>query len=135
MMKNMELKLPNSYVEINSNEMEYIEGGLGAPNWLVAGAISTAISAASGGTLGAGSVALKAMAKKYGKRAAATMFSKNLKKSLMRKGIAAGVAGNIAGAAAGAFEVMMWGADPGGSFTKWYDARDPRPKNGWCDIS
>ena len=133
--KKYALQLPNSFVDIDSDEMEYVEGGLGAPNWLVGGAINTAITALTGGTAGAAAASLRGLAKKYGAQAAKTMFSKQLKKKLMAKGIAAGLASGIASAASGAFSVMSWALDPGGEAAKWIDARDPRPNNGWCDIS
>ncbi|MGF0110956.1 MULTISPECIES: hypothetical protein [unclassified Clostridium] len=35
-----DLQLPSNYVEIDRNEMEYVDGGLGAPNWLVGGLLT-----------------------------------------------------------------------------------------------
>ncbi|MCX7951454.1 MAG: hypothetical protein N2594_05820 [Clostridiales bacterium] len=44
--RNYQLQLPNSFVDVDSEEMEYVDGGgigINIPNWVVGGAIDTAI--------------------------------------------------------------------------------------------
>ncbi|MBS6506804.1 MAG: hypothetical protein KH369_01325 [Paraclostridium bifermentans] len=133
-MKNMELKLPNSYVEIENYEMEYIEGGVGIRNSHAKMLVNGALVLATGGA-GKASIFFKGLAKKYGTRAAKTMFSKKLKQSLLRKGASAKVASQISG---GVATVLTWGgvvADPAGAFVNFWDSKDARPNNGWCDFN
>ncbi len=133
--KEYELQLPSSYVDIDREEMEYIDGGLGAPNWLVAGAANLAIDACTVGVIGTGSLALRNLASKYGTQAAKTMFSRQVKNKLLAKAVSATIASRIASLASVAFTVLLWAIDPGTQFASWYDSRDCRPSNGWCDIS
>lgn len=129
------LAMPSSYVDIDRDEMEYVDGELGAPNWLVAGAVNWVISGLIAGVTGGGALALRTLASRYGKSAAKTIFSNKLKKQLMAKAISAGIASGICSLVGAAFEVMMWAADPGTKFATWFDSRDPRKNNTWCDIS
>ncbi|MGF0110955.1 MULTISPECIES: hypothetical protein [unclassified Clostridium] len=99
------------------------------------GAVNLAIGSLVGGATGGGAIALRSLAKKYGLSAAKTIFSQELKKKLMAKAISASIASGISSLAGAAFEVMMWAVDLGAKFASWFDSRDPRPNNGWCDIS
>lgn len=126
--KEYELQLPSSYIDIDREETEYIDGGLGAPNWLVGGAINWTIGIIAGAGTGGGAIALRTLAKRYGLSAAKTIFSKELKKKLIAKGVAAGIASGICSLAGAGFEVMMWAVDPGAKFASWFDSRDPRMK-------
>lgn len=133
--RSYELQMPSSFVDVDRDEMEYVDGGLGVPNWVFGIAVNMALGAVSGGTAAAGVKFFGQYAKKYGKEAARTLFSKKLKQSLMRKGIASGIASGVCGAAGLGFEFLLNAMDPGPALAKWLDARDPRPNNGWVDIS
>ncbi|MFM1536326.1 hypothetical protein [Helcococcus ovis] len=53
----MELVLPQNYVEIEQEEMMYLDGGLSVPTWSVTGTITAAVYAflaASGGAVASG---------------------------------------------------------------------------------
>ncbi len=128
------LLLPQKCVVMNEDEMMYVEGGIGIPNWLFAGAVNTVISAAVGGALGLGTRYFRTMAIKYGERRAAVLFSSALKKQLLIKGIAAGTASAACGLAQAVFTVLTWATDPGNALANYIDARDKIKNNKYVDI-
>ncbi|ASW42225.1 hypothetical protein [Clostridium isatidis] len=118
-----ELQLPNNYVEIDSDEMEYVDGG-GVYNWIVAGAVNIVFAAAFGG----GAITLvKSIIKSLG--------STNVKQKIVgaiTKYIAVQAANRIAGMVLGA----IWGIASGsiGDFVaNIWDANDTVRYNGVCN--
>lgn len=100
------LKMPSSYAVMNEEEMTYLEGGVGIPNWLVAGALNLAIDTV---VLGGVAMAAKHFSKefsKYGASAAGFHVSEVFRKKLIVKGVA-----NL------------------------MDSKQCKPSNGWLDIS
>ena len=128
------LQLPNNYVEIDRDEMEYVDGGLSIPNWLVAGAVNWTIDAVVGAATGGGALALRSLAKRYGLAAAKTIFSSSLKKRLMAKAISASISYYMCGFVGVAYEIMCWASDPGSKFAEWLNSRDSNPYNESWDI-
>ncbi|ASW42066.1 hypothetical protein [Clostridium isatidis] len=126
-----ELQLPDSFVDIDREEMEYVDGGFALPEWFVAGVINLAVSALVGGSLTAARGFFTNLAKKYGREAAATIFSSQLKKKLLAKGIAATTASWLCGAAAAGFTVLTWAIDPGEALANYIDSHDTYGNNGW----
>lgn len=133
-MSTMALKMPCSYVDIDRDEMEYVDGGASLPNWFVAGAIDTVITFIIGGGIKAFAGYASKMANKYGAQRAGLIFAQELKRKLAAKAVVwriAGLVGSIAGAA---FTVMMWAASPGTAFANWWDSRDDKSNNGYFDF-
>ena len=124
------LVMPSSYAVMDEEEMMYVEGGIGAPNWLVGGAINLAISAAFGGI---GSF-FSSVAKKAFSEASKRIFAQQLKKKLIAKGIAASLAAGICGFIPSLLTLVGGILDPGGFLAKQFDKRDRKKNNGWCDI-
>ena len=124
------LVMPSSFAMISEEEMTYVEGGLKAPNWLVAGAINLAIASAFGsvGTF------LTKVSKKNLSKAAKIIFAKKLKKKLIAKGVVSGLAGAICGYIPAVLTICGAVLDPGGYLAGRFDARDCKPNNGYCNI-
>ncbi|GAA0110593.1 MAG: hypothetical protein KHZ99_18685 [Clostridium sp.] len=125
------LQLPNSYVDVDRDEMEYVDGGFALPKWLVAGAINLAVSALVGGSLTAARGFFTNLAGRYGRQAAATIFSRELKNKLIAKGVAATAASWVCGIASIGFTVLTWAYDPGAALANFIDANDTYGTNEW----
>lgn len=121
-------------MEIDRDEVEYVDGGLSIPNWLVAGAVNWTIDVVVGAATGGGALALRSLAKRYGLAAAKTIFSSSLKKRLMAKAIRASIASYMCGFVGVAYEIMCWASDPGSKFAEWLNSRDSNPYNESWDI-
>ncbi len=124
------LTMPSNFVAMEEDEMMYLDGGIGAPNWLVGGAINLAISAAFGG-IGA---FLTSVSRKALTSAAKTLFATKVKNKLIAKGVAAGLAAGICGFIPSLLTVVGAIIDPGSWLANKYDSRDCKKNNGWCDI-
>jgi|BioPla2DNA2_1021312.scaffolds.fasta_scaffold112040_2 hypothetical protein len=138
-MSTMALQMPCSYVDIDRDEMEYVDGGyLGNhwynARWFVSNCINTVITLIIGGGLGKLSGYLTSKAKSYGKQAAAVMFSNTLKNKLTAVGVSYAVASFACTAVNAVFNVLMWAADPGAAIFDYVDARDCAKNNGYLNF-
>jgi hypothetical protein len=69
--------------------------------------------------------------RKFGISATAT---KKLAKQLMAKGIACSVASAITGSISTVLTFIGGILDPGNYIARYFDSRDKKPNNGWCDL-
>lgn len=125
------LTMPSNYVIMNEEEMLYLEGGIGAPNWLVGGAINLAISAVFGGV----GTFLATVSKNALTSASKKLFARQLKNQLIAKGVAAGVASGVCGFVPALLTLCGAILDPGGWLAERFDSKDCKANNGWCDVS
>ena len=123
------LVMPKNFAIVDEEEMTYVDGGAGIPNWVVAGAINLGISIILGGISGG----LKSVASAANKAALGKHFSQAAIKELTRIGMAY----TAAAAVTGIFSAIMTfiGAifDPGSYIANQLDARDKNPNNGWVN--
>ena len=129
MRRNYGLVLPKNYVSIEKDEMEYIDGGWGVPNWVVGGTINLAISAACGG-IGA---TLTVYSKRCLSSASKMIFAKDIKRKLIAKGISSGIAASVAGWIPSLLTFLGAICDPGGWIASKFDSKDCKPNNGWIN--
>lgn len=122
--------MPSKYVEINREEMTYIEGGGSVANWIVSGAINLAITAAFGGL---GGLFIKKSLASLG-QASATLFAKELKAKLIAAGVAYGAAGTICSAIPTVLTLVGDVLNPGAAVAKWLDSKDYKPSNGYFNF-
>lgn len=123
------LVMPKNFVSVDEEEMTYVDGGAGIPNWVVAGAINVGISHVMGGIAGG----LKSVAAAANKAALGQHFTQAAIKELTKIGMAYTLASQLTGI----FSVVMTfiGAlfDPGSYIATQLDARDKNPNNGLCN--
>lgn len=87
--KEYELQLPSSYVDIDREEMEYIDGGINISNGVISFAANMAFNAAlGGGTIGS----VRAVVRALGKQG-----SINVAKKVLTKWVSVRVANKVAG--------------------------------------
>ncbi|MBU3092376.1 hypothetical protein KPL35_09820 [Clostridium sp. CF011] len=129
-MSEMVLRMPSSYVEVERDEMEYVDGGwLGVdvmPVWVAGAAFNTAIGLAVGG-VGVG--AISSYIRKVGVSEAKKIFNRSIKTKLLSIG-----AGALAGGLGRAVDFAINAADIGNTVAKYLDNHDSKPGNGWLSI-
>jgi hypothetical protein len=127
-MSEMTLRLPMNYVEVERDEMEYIDGGWGL-DIMPDGVFGALIDVAIGGIAGAGVSSIKRFILKEGAQAAERIFTKTIKSKLIAWG-----AGKLAPLVGGAVSFALTYADIGNAAARWIDARDVYPNDGWISI-
>lgn len=128
MCHNEALVMPSNYVVMDSNEMEYVDGGaLDIMPVGVAGAIfNTAIGIIIGG-VGVGSIT--AYIAKVGAKEAAKIFTKTIASKLAAIGCAA-----LATSLGPIITTVLNYLDIGNAIAKKLDAIDSKPNNGWLTV-
>ncbi len=127
------LVMPKNFAIVAEDEMEYVDGGLSIPNWLVGGAINLAISAVLtmvGAGLAKGAANnLAWVIKKIGKEVVESEIKKRVERAagLMAASFVVGIIGPA---------LTLFGAlfDPGQAIAGWLDGRDSNPGNGYLNI-
>jgi len=123
------LNLPQNFIELDQDEMMYLDGGLGIPNAVAATAINFGVNVIINKFTGGGGAALV--------RTALRQLGKNrvkgeLKRSLGRF-MATQAANRISGTVAGLL-LGTGGLTVGGMAVNAWDARDRVPNNGWVNF-
>ena len=118
------LVLPQSYIDIENEELEYIDGGLDiiSVKWAAA-IINTAIGAV------VGSIGISGYIAAYGRAQARRIFTRTVVSRLSAWG-----AGKLAMWASGAIEVALNVLDMGTTIANYIDRYDYAPNNGWLSI-
>ncbi|WP_155835461.1 hypothetical protein [Amphibacillus xylanus] len=119
----MQMVLPASYAVIEE-EMMYLDGGVGIPNWTVSAVINIGIAKLTGG----GTIRLLAkFIKRNGSAAARREFNKVLVRFVSTK-VANTVTGLVLGAINGFLSFSV-----GAALTTIWDRRDNKPNNGYLN--
>ncbi|MEG0710281.1 MAG: hypothetical protein RR481_08600 [Longicatena sp.] len=127
---NMTLQLPNNYLEIEEEEMMYLDGGFSLPNWAVAGGINMGVNFAASLIMGGGGgIALA----KAAIRAVGTRTFTNTLRDTLKKFIAIRAANAVAGTLV-VFITGSGGWSIGSAAANWFDSRDKNRNNTWCDF-
>ena len=120
----MQLKLPNKYINIESDEMIYIDGGFDIISVRFAGAIiNTALCAA------VGAIGISGFIVAYGKTQAKRIFTRTIASKLAAWGCP-----KLAVALSGAIATALNYLDVGTNIAKYIDKYDYKPNNGWLSI-
>lgn len=120
----LSLNLPAQYADIEQEEMMYLDGGFGIPNWIVSSAINIGIAAFTGG--GGVKLFLSWMARK-GSAEAAKQF-----KNILVRFVATQVANRVSGLVVGAINGFLT-FSVGGALTTIWDRNDVNRNNGWLN--
>ncbi|ENK1244798.1 hypothetical protein AB2063_003016 [Clostridium botulinum] len=125
-MSSLKLQLPNNYVEIEGNEMEYIDGGSNAvTQWMFSvGTVGTTINLMIGGIAGGGA----GLIRKYGLAQAKKIFINSVQRTFIKIGIA--MTSKSYAAIAVVANLISDYSDIGGMAARALDARDAAPNNG-----
>lgn len=126
-MSELVLKMPSNYVDIEREEMGYINGGHKdiIAVWLAGALINTAITAATG----VGVSGIRAFIARYGAAQAKRIFTATVVSRLTAWG-----AGGLASTVSTAVDVALGAADMGSSIAHYIDAHDAYRNNGWITI-
>ena len=118
----MTLRLPQNYVEIEEEEMMYLDGGFQVRNWIVSIASNAIFNAFTGG----GTIS-------YLRK---IMSSKGIKDNIIkatRKWLNGQAANRLTGIILGAIHgFLTWSI--GGFISTIWDRNDTRPRNGYCGV-
>ncbi|MFR7590800.1 MAG: hypothetical protein ACLUVC_05095 [Longibaculum sp.] len=116
----MTMNLPRNYIEIEEEEMMYLDGGFQVYNWIVSLTVNTIFKAFTGG----GTVSF--LRKVMGSNGIKQNIIKAAKKWLSRQ-----AANRLAGILLGAIHrFLTWSV--GGFFATMWDRNDKNPNNGCC---
>ena len=117
----MELVLPRNYVEIEQEEMMYLDGGVGVPKWPVSMAINAGIAALTGG---GGVKLLMPFIRRNGSAAARKTFN-----NVLIRFVSTRVANTVTGLVLGAINgFLSFSVDA--AVTTICDRNDTKPNNG-----
>ena len=123
------LQLPQNYVELEQEEMMYLDGGFGIPNWTVAVAINAGVNLVINKFTGGGAFALIASLKSAGKTRIVRKLTAGIGR-FMSTQAANRIAGTVANFLFGGIGI----SSVGNVVARNLDARDRRPNNGWVDF-
>jgi len=121
-MNSIALQLPNSYVELEREEIEYVDGGFAVGVNFAGHAFNLIIAAICGGATASVSTFISSVGKKEAKK----IFTRNIKSKLLEWGCE-----RLAGKVAFAVDVALEFSDVGGTIARFLDAHDTYPNNGW----
>ncbi len=126
-MSTMALQLPSSFVDVERDEMEYVEGGHTdiIPDWVLGTAINVGIGFLTDGIASgvAGFIRAKGLAQ------AEKIFTATVTSKLAAFGLS-----KLAGWVVPAVSFAMCAADIGGTIARYIDAHDAYPNDGWITI-
>ena len=118
------LQMPTNFVDVDMDEMEYVDGGIALKTTWVAAGLNAAIGIAIGG--GVGIAGIKAYINRVGKEEAKRIFTRSLKSKIIAIG-----AGSFAFMVEWVIVTVMNVLDPGGYLANLMDANDTYGTNGW----
>lgn len=123
-MSTMTLKLPTNYVDVDREEMEYVDGGAsGIPKWLFKSGFNVFVSTIASGFGGIGALILA-----VGKSEAKKIFKRNAAKSTVMIAIGTFLGSRVLDKAIDfALDVL----DPGSFVANWLDSIDHNRNNGY----
>lgn len=121
-MSSITLQLPQSYIEVESEEMEYIDGGFAVGKRFAGAAINTLIGIAIGGS----ALSVQGFIASVGKAEAKKIFTRTVISKLKSWGCS-----KLAWCVGGAVAFALNYADIGGAIADYLDAHDTYPNNGW----
>ncbi len=126
-MSTMALQLPSSFVDVEREEMEYVDGGYVniIADWLAGAMLNVAFGGVADGI--AGSIA--GFIKKEGVQQAEKIFTATVETRLAGWGLQR--FSRLVGPAVG---LAMCALDMGGTIARFIDAHDACPNNGWITI-
>jgi hypothetical protein len=134
--RNCQLELPTNFVEIDRDEMEYVDGGYAVPRWLLSNAINSGLTLLTGGSVGLVAAYCRRQAARAGEFAAAEIISRTVRNALLRSQFSYSVAGTVSSVISSGFTVLMWALDPGSAICGMMCQRAGYPKdNYWVPIN
>lgn len=124
------MTMPTNYVEMTDEEMMYVDGGVAAPNWLVALGINSGVNLGISWLMGGGGIIAlgKAAIKAFG-RGTVTRYLKSALSSFIAVKLANSIAGVLCD-----FIIGSGGWSVGEVAANWWDSRDAVRNNGWCEF-